>query len=146
MSKSRRFDQRQNFKSSSEIPEIKTVHIPEKYETAIGYAKTDRGLNLREQPDLMSKSLKILKDKEELLIEGEDDGWYKVVTGSGLEGYCLKELEKIQCATLLIMNWSSGLTPLSQLFINLVWSKQKVLRLQVFLKSGEIWKSRIRIF
>lgn len=57
----------------------------------IGYTKTARGLNLREQPDLMSKSLKILKDKEELLIEGEKDGWYKVVTGSGLEGYCLKE-------------------------------------------------------
>ena len=91
MSKNHRLDQKNRFMRSSDIPAIETIKVSEKEDASIGYARTDRGLNLRERPDLMSKSLKILKDKEELLIEGEEDGWYKVVTGSGLEGYCLKE-------------------------------------------------------
>lgn len=48
-------------------------------------------LNVRKSPDISSESISILDVDSTVLICGKENGFYKIVTGSGIEGYCKEE-------------------------------------------------------
>ena len=50
-------------------------------------------LNVREKPDKESKALCMIKKEDEVQIKMSEssDNWYKVVTATGIEGYCMKK-------------------------------------------------------
>ena len=53
-------------------------------------------LNVREKPDKESNSLCVIKEGDEVQIKMSEssDNWYKVVTVTGIEGYCMKQYMK----------------------------------------------------
>ena len=48
-------------------------------------------LNVRKSPDISSEPISILDVDSTVLICGKENGFYKIVTGSGIEGYCKEE-------------------------------------------------------
>ena len=48
-------------------------------------------LNVRKSPDISSEPISILDVDSNVLICGKENGFYKIVTGSGIEGYCKEE-------------------------------------------------------
>lgn len=55
-------------------------------------------LNLREEANINSKVLAILNENTELVISLEEstEDFYKVVTATGVEGYCMKKFITIK--------------------------------------------------
>lgn len=57
-----------------------------------GIVTSTNGLRLRKGPSIQSKILTVLKFNERVDVLSENqNGWYKVRTSSGLEGYCFAE-------------------------------------------------------
>lgn len=55
-----------------------------------------QSLNMRKAPTLDSAILRILtKDTEIKILDDVDDAWYKVRTGKGTIGFCMKEFIKL---------------------------------------------------
>lgn len=63
------------------------VEKPKKNRAKIGV--TNSALNLREEPNSDSDILYVIPKGKAIVINGEDDKYYKV-TVEGLSGYCMK--------------------------------------------------------
>ena len=80
----------------------------------IGTVISDNGLRLREQANTNSKILTVLKFNEKVELLSEIcDGWYKVKTSDGHEGFCCAEFLTIKnnynCSDIGIVNSTDGL-------------------------------------
>lgn len=74
---------------SSEITNCKSIVCANK---SIGTVISNDGLRLREYPNTQSKILKVLKFNDEIEILNEvENGWVKVKTSNGKEGFCFKQ-------------------------------------------------------
>ena len=81
---------------------------------SIGTVNSDNGLKLRAQTDLQGEFLRVLKFNEQVEILGDNnDGWYKVKTQDGQEGYCFAEFLKVKNnytdSNIAVVNSSNGL-------------------------------------
>jgi uncharacterized protein YgiM (DUF1202 family) len=67
-------------------------------ETSIGVVSECDKLNLREEANKNSKVLAILNRNTELVVSVEEstEDFYKVITSSGVEGYCMKKFITIK--------------------------------------------------
>ena len=50
-------------------------------------------LNVREEPNVFSEVIAVIPAGTEVIIDADDmtDGWYRVCTSAGIEGYCMLE-------------------------------------------------------
>lgn len=86
---------------------------------SIGTVVSDDGLRLREQPNTKSKILGVLKFNEQVEILNEaSDGWYKVKTKNGQEGFCFAEFllakKEYTDSNIMTVNSENGLRLRSQ--------------------------------
>lgn len=58
---------------------------------SIGRVNSDNGLNVRSGPSTGSRKICALRDGTEVTVLGSDNGWYKIITSDGTEGYCYGE-------------------------------------------------------
>lgn len=76
------------------IPEVTTAPKPEISETKlIGLVGNCARLNVREEPSAMADIIAVLEAGSEVQLTSEEsvNGFYKVTTADGREGYCMRD-------------------------------------------------------
>ena len=76
------------------IPEVTTAPEPEISETRlIGLVENCARLNVREEPNIMANVVVVLEAGSEVQLTSEEpiNGFYKVTTADGREGYCMRD-------------------------------------------------------
>ena len=66
----------------------------------IGVISSDNGLRLRESPSTESQVKSVMRFNEQVeVLSGNNNGWYKVRTSGGLEGYCFAQFLTVTAPT-----------------------------------------------
>lgn len=94
MNYSKMYDQNEFDTQETEIEAIKIIPATETGDK-IGVVNY-KEVYIREDPSLTKDPLGTVKEGEELFILSEQDGWYKVITPTDLEGYIMSNFVTVE--------------------------------------------------